>query len=35
MRKYFNNHAHTIYSNVRLLDAINRPADLIKKAHEL
>ena len=35
MRKYFNNHAHTIYSNVRLLDAINRPKDLIKKAHEL
>lgn len=35
MKKYFNNHAHTIYSNVRLLDAINRPADLIKKAHEL
>ena len=35
MRKYFNNHTHTIYSNVRLLDAINRPKDLIKKAHEL
>ena len=35
MRKYFNNHSHTYYSNVRLLDAINRPKNLIKKAHEL
>ena len=35
MKKYFNCHSHTFFSNVRLLDAINRPKDLIKKAHEL
>ena len=32
---YFNNHAHTTYSNIRLLDCINRPKDLINKAIEL
>jgi len=35
MRKYFNCHNHTEYSNIRLLDSINRPKDLIKKAIEL
>ena len=35
MRKYFNCHNHTEYSNIRLIDCINRPADLIKKAIEL
>lgn len=35
MRKYFNCHAHTMYSNIRLLDCINRPKDLIYKAKEL
>lgn len=32
---YFNNHAHTEYSNLRLLDAINKPEALINKAIEL
>lgn len=32
---YFNNHAHTYYSNLRILDCINHPADLIDKAIEL
>lgn len=35
MRKYFGIHNHTEYSNIRLLDSINRPKDLIKKAIEL
>lgn len=35
MRKYFGCHNHTMYSNIRLLDCINRPEDLIKKAFEL
>ena len=35
MRKYFNCHNHTMYSNLRLLDSINRPKDLIYKAREL
>lgn len=35
MRNYFNCHAHTMYSNLRLLDCINRPEDLINKAREL
>lgn len=35
MKKWFDNHTHTMYSNIRLLDSINRPADLIKKAMEL
>jgi DNA polymerase-3 subunit alpha len=32
---YFNIHNHTMYSNLRLLDCINRPKDLIDKAIEL
>ena len=28
-------HAHSQYSNIRLLDSINRPKDLILKANEL
>ena len=35
MNTYFNTHSHTMYSNIRLLDCINRPKDLIKKAIEL
>ena len=35
MGTYFNIHNHTMYSNIRLLDCINRPADLIDKAIEL
>ena len=35
MRKYFGVHNHTEYSNLRLLDSINRPKDLIDKAIEL
>ena len=35
MQKYFNCHNHTMYSNIRLLDCINRPKDLIDKAIEL
>ena len=35
MNRYFNVHSHTMYSNIRLLDCINRPADLIKTAKEL
>ena len=31
----FEVHAHTHYSNLRLLDCINRPKDLIKRAIEL
>ena len=31
----FEIHAHTMYSNIRLLDCINRPKDLIKRAIEL
>ena len=31
---YFDNHAHTEYSNLRLLDAINKPIALIDKAIE-
>ena len=33
--KYFNCHSHTMYSNIRLLDCINRPKALIDKAIEL
>lgn len=29
---YFNPHSHTVYSNLRLLDAINKPKDLIDTA---
>lgn len=35
MNAYFNCHNHTMYSNIRLLDSINRPVDLINKAIEL
>ena len=35
MKTYFNIHNHTMYSNIRLLDCINRPTDLIDKAIEL
>ena len=35
MKPYFNCHNHTHYSNIRLLDCINRPKDLIDKAIEL
>ena len=35
MNTYFNCHSHTMYSNIRLLDCINRPIDLINKAVEL
>ena len=35
MRSYFGCHNHTMYSNLRLLDCINRPEDLINKAREL
>ena len=32
---YFNNHNHTHYSNIRLLDCIIKPKDLIDRAIEL
>ena len=35
MRTYFGIHNHTYYSNIRLLDSINRPTALIDKAIEL
>ncbi len=35
MSTYFNPHTHTEYSNLRLLDCINRPDVLIKTAKEL
>ena len=35
MNKRFEVHAHTHYSNLRLLDCINRPKDLVKRAIEL
>ena len=35
MREYFGIHNHTEYSNIRLLDCINRTKDLIFKAKEL
>lgn len=35
MKEYFNIHNHTMYSNLRLLDCINRPQDLIDKAIEM
>ena len=34
-RAYFNCHNHTMYSNIRLLDCINRPIALIDKAIEM
>ena len=35
MQSYFGCHNHTIYSNIRLIDSINQPEDLIDKAIEL
>lgn len=35
MREYFGAHNHTMYSNLRLIDCINKPKDLINKAIEL
>ena len=35
MSHRFECHAHTMYSNLRLLDCINRPRDLINKAIEI
>ena len=35
MRAYFGIHNHTCYSNIRLLDCINRPTALIDKAIDL
>lgn len=35
MNTYFNCHNHTMYSNIRLLDSINRPKDLIDTAIQL
>ena len=35
MNKRFETHSHTYYSNLRLLDCINRPKDLVKRAAEL
>ena len=35
MKPYFNCHNHTMYSNLRLIDSINKPEDLIDKAIEL
>ena len=32
---FFDNHSHTTFSNLRLLDCINQPIDLIKKAKEM
>lgn len=31
----FDNHSHSMFSNFRLIDSINRPRDMILKAHEL
>ena len=35
MRRYFGAHNHSMYSNLRLVDAINKPKDLIDKAIDL
>ena len=35
MNTYFNCHNHTMYSNLRLLDCIIKPKDLIDRAIEL
>ena len=35
MSKRFEVHSHTHYSNLRLLDCINRPKDLVNRAIEL
>lgn len=31
----FDNHSHSMFSNFRLIDSINRPKNMILKAHEL
>lgn len=33
--KRFDGHSHSMFSNFRLIDSINRPKDMILKAHEL
>ena len=33
--KRFDNHSHSMFSNFNLIDSINRPKDMILKAHEL
>lgn len=33
--KRFDNHSHSMFSNFRLIDSINRPKDMILKAYEL
>lgn len=33
--KRFDNHAHSFFSNIRLIDSINRPIDMIKTAYKL
>ena len=35
MIQRFEPHSHTMYSNIRLLDSINRPELLIKRAQEI
>ena len=35
MKKRFEPHSHTMYSNIRLLDSINKPTALIERAIEL
>ena len=35
MTKRFECHSHTMYSNIRLLDSINRPDKLIERAIEI
>ena len=35
MSQRFETHSHTYYSNLRLLDCINKPKDLVKRAAEL
>lgn len=35
MQSYFNGHTHTMYSNIRLLDCINKPKDVIDTAIKL
>ena len=32
---FFNDHNHTMYSNIRLIDSINKPKDLIDRAIQL
>ena len=33
--KRFDVHVHSMYSNIRLLDSINKPEDLVKRALEI